>query len=146
MAISSGLYKEVDISSTQILNDLSSGIILLPINTGVTTSYYDIEKVIIEYNHVTTPYTISAATWIVLQLNNSQRVYLSTNQLSSGLNSYMIVNHLNYAIYDTVNQINLSGPSRLLTNLNMATFGGVIPTGGDGTMKVKIWYSILKYG
>jgi hypothetical protein len=124
-------YKVVDVTSSDILNIGTSPIILL---SGDTTIYYDY-KIIIEYTHVTTPYTLfNFSGDLVLRYDATYNIpqLITTTNNSVAITFPTITN----------GRINMSP----IQDVILTTNNGTDPTLGDGTIKVKIWYKRLTFG
>lgn len=131
----------VNISSAQILAMGSTPIELLPAPSVGT--YYDIEKILIEYIYNSIVYTFSAGNncalvfgdvyrQIVLGKSNVNEVIrISDMQLYQQLSGTDIIHYNNYSGTD---------------GLYLSTFLGGNPTNGNGTMKAKIYHKTITFG
>lgn len=150
------LYKEVPISSAQILTIGTIPVELLPqLPQG---QYYDNIKINLEYNHVTTSYTDPNGV-IYIQSENGIGPFsaIINNPVISNSNSTVTVVIANPSTEGTINTVQRntflpSGDILDITNSDLAIFmlGAKTPpfnpSGGDGTMLVKIWYEIRNMG
>jgi hypothetical protein len=127
----------VNISSAQILAMGTSPIELLP--AAGAGKYYDIDKVVIEYTHVSTAYTSN-----YIMLINDGGNPLSYSQFSNS-NSFVELT-LNQTFVDVVEGVGLSQMNTLNQALVLTTYDGVSPTLGDGTMRVKIYHKTITFG
>lgn len=129
----------VNITSAQILAMGSVGIELLPA-PGVN-AYYDVHKMVIEYTHNTTAYTI-ADPFINFGLQLSS---INSNILTQGFNQAYIVSG-SAAYVDGVEEVVWVGNSLLNGSLGIYTWNGTDPTLGDGTMRAIITYTVRTFG
>jgi uncharacterized protein YegL len=127
----------VNISSAQILAMGTTPIELLP--AAGAGKYYDIDKVVIEYTHVSTAYTSN-----YIMLINDGGNPLSYSQFSNS-NSFVELT-LNQTFVDVVEGVGLSQMNTLNQALVLTTYDGVSPTLGDGTMRVKIYHKTITFG
>jgi hypothetical protein len=134
-------YVEVPISSAQILNMNSVPIQLLP--PLPNTQYYKYE-IFFEYTPGSLPYTVSEQ-------------YVLTGGITYPHASYpdnmLGTNKLVFIGGSQQGQIQLSGlANRPAYNLSELTPQGIrlsnknSPTGGDGTILAKIWYTVVDFG
>lgn len=135
-------YKEIELSSLTILSDLSLGAVLM--DAPAPNQYYDFYKLILEYNFGTTPYIITD--YIIVG-----NYFLSTNFLASPTSTAVIIqNPWQSLIWDGAENANVDYgggiPSLLGLGLNIGTYNATNPTGGDGTILVKVWYKIRTIG
>lgn len=135
-------YTEVNISKAQIENMGSIPIELLPAPN--TNEYYDINKIALEYTYGTVPYTL-ANDHITF---NNYSAYIHKTLIIVPFNTAIIASNNSGGLLDTIdtnlalqNQINGIG-----NNVQLTTYNGNNPTGGDGTLKAKIWYKIVTFG
>jgi hypothetical protein len=137
------LYTEtiVDISSAQILNMGTSPIELLP--AAGLNQYYDIDKVVFEYTHITTRYTLgdNNRNMNLFGNNGSYLTDIYSGILRQTANSVSIVEIGNYSS-ETPSS---GGFQRLNDNIQLYISGGN-PTLGDGTLRVKIYHKTLTFG
>lgn len=124
----------VNISSAQILAMGTTPIELLP--AAGANSYYDIDKVILEYTHVTTAYDDSLISYVILR---------NGSQYTSSVNSGFISNASNKGqrlsfIGLEVDYISLN------SNLTLGTDNDLNPTLGNGTIRVKIYHKTITFG
>jgi hypothetical protein len=132
-------YTELEISSANILLLGSQIELVAAPGAGM---YLDVAKVILEYTHVTTAYTLASPDWVTLD-------GAAEGAISKGLittDSTKIASmEINYSI-DSTNEINYSSSLGLNQALNLATWSGGNPTLGDGTMLAKVWYTTRTAG
>lgn len=141
-SVSEWTYAEVNISKSQIENMGSTPIELLPaLNTN---EYYDINKIALEYTYGTVPYTLENDH---LAFNNYS-AYIHKTLIIVPFNTAIIASNNSGGLLDTIdtnlalqNQINGIG-----NNVELTTYNNTNPTGGDGTLKAKIWYKIITFG
>jgi hypothetical protein len=125
----------VNISSAQILAMGTTPVELLPA-PGVG-KYYDIEKVILEYNYNSVGY--SNAPQPMPSMGNFYQE-ISVSFLSSASNDVVIINDFGrdpQGIYERyiINQ-----------KLELGDYNGANPTLGDGTLRVIITYTVRTFG
>jgi hypothetical protein len=135
------LYKEVEISSAEILAMGTTPVELIPAEQD---KVYNINKMIIESNPLTTAYTIASQLFIL----NGNAGALVSNQIITDnlLNKGMaIVNDMNGFVF---NDFNVSEAFFINTPqaVTLTTFTGANPTLGDGSIIVKIWYTVETFG
>lgn len=129
-------YVEVNVTSAQLLNLDTVGASVLPALAN-PNQYYYIDKCIIEYSPGTTPYVATGT----LYLNNAAMIEASANILVLTDKAFVVLKQPiefsaaadNIATYQPLPQ----GAVEL--------FAGTSPTAGDGTLKVKMWYSIQQF-
>lgn len=147
----SGTTEIVNISSAQILAMGTTPIQLLPA-AGVG-KYYDIDKVILEYTHVTTAYTLGTATRIRVSDSNGMMFFdADSAQLSevdnnvSRLTPITVFNNAAGAGGSEITQ----GYFYTNDSLSLSTISdagsGVDVTLGDGTLRVIITYNLRTFG
>jgi len=120
-------YSAITVTSAQTLTLFSSPVELLP--APGANKYYDF-KVYFEYTYNSSPYTSNT---ILLVDNTNKRV--SKEFYIEGSDNIILVSNM-----DT--QSNLSTVnSNLLLSTTVSD-----PTGGDGSLKIKIWYNIVDFG
>ena len=150
------LYKEVPISSAEILTIGTIKIELLPaLSSG---EYYDNVKINLEYNHVTTEYADPNGV-IYIQSSTGASGPFSAFTDSPLTNPYssvcqVTVQPLNNLTIDSTsrnsftfsNDITGTNFSDLVMFMSGAKTPPFNPSAGDGTMLVKIWYEIRTVG
>lgn len=132
----------VNISSAQILAMGSSPVELLP--APGAGKYYDIDKVILEYTHVTTAYS---ATDEYVDFNYGNLPFCSlTSLIGISSNNAQIVNSL----VNNYDSITVGGLVVINTPINQSVIFGTLsgndPTLGDGTLRVKIYHKTITFG
>jgi len=120
-------FVEVDISSSEILNIKTSPVQILP--TPPSGSYYDF-KVFIEYTHGTSPYTLTQPINIIRSSGGNIGGSININGATTNLSS---VGYPTSAV-------------ALDQGINISTSSLSDPTGGDGTIKVKLYYNTITFG
>ena len=156
------LYKEVPISSAQILTIGTIPVELLPqLPEG---QYYDNVKMNLEYKFVTTPYVDGNTALIINSINAAIGDFLANPYFAvtrttpfvattdtaciidgTQINSYTTVSAVNYNARPF--SANIADPQ--FSDLHIwatGSKGAPNPSGGDGTMLVKIWYEIRNMG
>lgn len=135
-------YAEVNISNAEILNMFTSPIQLLP-NLTSTDSYYDIDKIILEYKYGTAPFNIPSGQLLIAgplgPLNpfwiDGALINLASENRIVRLSNFMEADTSSGSIYRTALPIDGSGYTFQAESAN--------PINGiGGTIKVKIWYRI----
>lgn len=139
--VSQLLYKEVDISSTEILNLGGTPIELL---SGLTApEYYTIDKIILEYTEGTTSY--SFGNYISLFYGGSSIANIKKELIDNSENSIVCLS-LSLPTQVTAADTSISPSFFQGTGLFIGTLDSSDPTGGNGTIKAKIWYTIQTFG
>jgi hypothetical protein len=105
--------------------------------------YYDIEKIVFEYNNGTIPYTLADDyIYTVIPLSTVDKQILTSNNNSYAVSSPRINGASNtepYAFtYPVVNTFN--------SKLELTTWYNNNPTDGDGTLRVKIYHKTITFG
>lgn len=133
-------FKRVDVPKSQILNMYTSPIELLPVLDN--EHYYDIERIILEYQHKSVAYSASADLLIGgLGLDGfDSYVWISPTILTQGVNVACVI-HPN--VHEGSASSSYAGNTLGTNNVTFTSFSN--PTGGDGKMVVKIWYSIRTF-
>jgi hypothetical protein len=130
----------VSITSAQILDMHNTAVELLPA-AGINM-YYDIEKVILEYTHVTTAYT-SAET--LLAISSSSLPSISTSILISAYNNVIVINGGSDGI-DLIHEVVVKNSIDFNTAITLSGFNGEEFTLGDGTLRAIITYTVRTFG
>ena len=134
------LYTEVVISSAEILTIASVGKELLPApGAGL---YYDISKIILEFTPGSSAYVYTQE----LDIVSSGLVYKRIDgDLLTGGGTIAIANNIGE---ETVNSGSYANLYPTVDNESVILAGNTItdPTTGDGTMLVKIWYTVRTFG
>lgn len=129
----------VDITSAQILAMGTTPIELLPA-PGVN-KYYDIEKIILEYTHVSTAYTSTETTLIYSGCSVTPVHIDFLTQISNA-----VVESSNGGVLTSVDSTSLSYPYALNQSLTLGTFNASDPTLGNGTLRAIITYTTRTFG
>lgn len=145
---SNTLYKEVEFSAAEILTFNSVGYTLL--DSPGANNYYEIDKIILEYTHVTTAYTIADDNVIIIFDDNGYLGSVNPGFLGS-VNSYAVVDQTTGQVMNTsvtYQGTQLYGMSNSLWTDSAIGIGTATldPIGGDGTLKVIIKYRIRTFG
>lgn len=136
-------YKEVNISSAELINPplfpqtSTNGILLLPITSN---SYYK-WNLVVEFLPGSTPYNIVAASPYIFD-NILSYAQMDTTAISS--NTPLAWQYSSEVTVDTVTTIKPNNESDINYLFFEWPVGGF--TGGNGTMKVKIWYKVVNFG
>jgi len=136
-------YTEVTITSAQILALGATPKTLLAAPGAGT--YYDISRVILEYDYGTTPYVYAKP----LYLAGAHFGIIRDNFITDlTLNKVVIVNaHVGEPIYDDSGTLYPLHDTLLVNQaLTLTTWDGADPTTGDGTILAKIYYKIDTFG
>jgi hypothetical protein len=120
-------YSAVTISSGETLTLFTFPIEILP--APGTNKYYDF-KVYFEYNYNTSAYISNT---IILVDNTNKRV--SKEFYIEGSDNVILVSNM-----DTQQNLTTVN-SNLLLSTTVSD-----PTGGDGSLKIKIWYNVVDFG
>lgn len=133
----SRLYAEYDLSSAQILSLSSNPVELLPALTG--DKYYVVNECILEYTGGTNGYT---------PFNPDDTIYLTgmnflMNSLINSTGSKRFASNSSYN-WSTIPSYTVSNGNGIADNVRITADND--PTGGDGTLKVKLWYTIHNFG
>ena len=138
----------VNISSAQILNMGSVGVELLPApGEGM---YYDVEKIMLEISG-TVNYTVNSDAYLYVYDNIFSASYASdilggyANLDEQKVISKMISSPATISA-DNVPRLSGLTTNRPLTLEYYSDGGPTNPTGGNGTMRVKIYYKIVEFG
>jgi hypothetical protein len=136
-----GTTEVVNISSAQILAMGTTPIELLP--AAGANKYYDIEKVILEYTHVTTAYSSPD---LVIKSNGSLWgfVYSQFVLLAGSESTVTFVNKP--MDYNSTDFITTPYNFPLNTDLTIGTYDNSNPTLGDGTLRAIITYTLRTFG
>jgi hypothetical protein len=144
----------VNISSAQILSMGTTPIELLPA-AGVG-KYYDYYGYI-EYTHVTTPYVVpnsGSGKYNPIYIGGASYFdgsLINNTFLGFGNKSYSYKfrkEDLTYttAIDPTPDKINFNVYGEINESVFLTTWWGLDPTGGDGTLRVKIYHKTITFG
>jgi hypothetical protein len=132
-------YKEVNIGTVEIQNLFSTPIELLP-SLATPGVYYEINKIVLEYNYGAAAFATSGPLYITTP-DPLSKLYVSSTFLGNNNDGFAIIETHKVAIpvsgdiYYTSFTANGTGCSLTAETAN--------PTGGVGsTMKAKIWYKI----
>lgn len=138
------LYTEISVSSAQILSMGSSPVTLL--SAPGANTYYDWYGYV-EYTHNTTDYTISGDMIMVGGENSYGGALINIAMISQTSNKIAKVQHRSSeeTTSTTVEYPN-AWPMELNEGIILAMLNGTDPTGGDGTMLIKLWYKIKTFG
>lgn len=135
----SGTTVEVNISSAQILAMGTTGVELLP--APAMNEYYDVEKIILEYTHVTTAYTL-ADPYINFGMSLPS---IDSYILTGGIDQAFVINNSS-SYSDAIEEVSHVGNSILGQSLGLYTWNGTNPTLGDGTLRAIITYTTRTFG
>lgn len=130
----------IDVSSAQILNLAGSPVPILA--APGANKYYDINKIILEYTYGGSIYS-KEGIWITDEDFN--RVFIGLDDFTS-----YTQNRVSIIGSEIINSLAISLPSSTSFTLNKAiiltsaTFQN--PTGGNGTLRVKIYHKTLTFG
>jgi hypothetical protein len=145
-------YATFSLSPSDILTMGGTAIGLLP-QSG-TNSYYDIQKVILEYTFGTTGYTF-------FDINNEKITILSdtiplfvidcrliSNQDSplSGDRVVLLTNSPVTGATQSGSFVSFFYPINKNSEIKLSTLGGTDPENGDGSLFLKIWYKVNTFG
>lgn len=140
----SGTTATVNITATQILAMGTTPIELLPA-PGVGM-YYDIEKVVLEYTHLTTSYDLEAGNLINVRSSDNWK-YIGLTKIGALQTQNRVTTLiLTGAEIDNTNNFVQGGWRNLNTSIILDTYYGTNPTLGNGTLRVKIYYKTITFG
>jgi len=135
----------VTISSAQILAMGTTPIELLP--APGAGKYYDIEKIVLEYTHVSTSYTLNGKIPCVKDGQNYGTITFNGGMFNEGVNTYAILKG------DFITNVNADPNGKVVNyyniennNLVLTTFDAGEFTLGDGTLRVKIYHKTITFG
>lgn len=135
------LYTEVAVSSAEILTLGSVGKTILP--APGAGKYYDFSEVIIEYKHNSAQYNLSD--YIVLGVD-----HITANLIKFAQDNAIKSTPFSSKTWDAVEgklvEFGYGFTGCVNAQVDMYTYLGTDPTGGDGTMLVKIWYKVRTIG
>lgn len=131
----------VNVTSPQILSTGTNPVELLP-DPGVN-NYYDIENLLVEYTHVTTPYTYGFPLYVYLV--DGDWTILPTTFITQSLSKWTKINAWNTDSYGGGNAAVVRG-TELNKKLTLNTWNNANPTLGDGTLRFIINYKIRTFG
>jgi hypothetical protein len=149
-------YTEVDITPTTTTysdgrTSVASGISAMgstPIELLAAPgadNYYEVDKVRLEYTHVTTGYTYTDE--IVLQINSNAKFI---KQILGTTNRWLVISDLNgtegVVSAPVGADIIPSYGEQLNKGLYLNTYNGTNPTLGDGTLRAIITYRVRTFG
>lgn len=133
----------INISSYQILNMGTSPIELLP-QPGVN-KYYDIEKIILEYTHNTTPYTYTLP--IYVYIIGGDWALLPQLFITQPTSKWVKLTSWNTDTYNSGGSFSaVVRGSGLNQSVTLNTWNNTNPTLGDGTLRVIITFTIRIFG
>lgn len=137
-------YTEVDISALEISNLGTSPKILLPV-PALPNTYYDVQKAIVEYTFVTSNYSMTLGDRGYISNGTQFATFDVDVMLSSPVSNVYIFNGLHGGLVN-VGAGELSGyPTALQESLTFGISNNPLAP-GDGTIKVKLWYTIRTFG
>lgn len=110
---------------------------LLP--TAGVGKYYEIEKVILEYTHVTTPYTDG-----VIAVSGQNGEDWKIEFLGNASNSVVILP--SFAVKYDVSDYSYRRISEFFLNQNVQLFAYGTPTLGDGILRIIVTYTLRTFG
>jgi hypothetical protein len=132
---------EITLLDTDILNLGNSPIELLAA-PGIGT-YYVFESIIFEFTYGTSAYTLNEPLYIY---NGGAQFQLADSIITLQVDNVIVVeSFVSDTFVDTDTYIYYL-PKTLNEPLTIGTWNGTNPTGGDGTLKVKMKYKIKTFG
>ena len=132
----------VNISSAQILNSQATPIDLLPVPGA--GKYYDIERIILEYTHGTTGYTLSGG--FLIKDDGGYFNKELYNFTGEGANTVVLLTNWQDAWATGASATAWQYGYQLLNSGYQFTTTGGTPTLGDGTLRVIITYTTRTFG
>jgi hypothetical protein len=137
----------VNLSSVQLLSLGTSPVELLPA-PGVD-KYYDIDKIVVEFKHGTTPYTLNGVTLLSFQESGGSKYPTpNSNGDNKGFDAYYLSDD---SEGDKISCSLSMSSSFIPVNKNMVirsedNIGNTIDmSDGDGTMRITIYYKVLTF-
>lgn len=106
--------------------------------------YYEIDKIILEYTHVTTNYTLGTISYLTGLVGGEYIYEISSGILANGANKYGKM--LELGSPDSVESLNYNNFLSLNSNLELTTYDNTNPTLGDGTLRVIVTYTLRTFG
>ena len=137
------LYLEVDITSAQILAIGTSPIEPLP--AAGANQYYDVDKLILEHT-LSIDENLYSNSELSIISNGSVIAQTNVSFLGADENTVAIVPVTLLQNNATDGIVEVGGLGIINRNLRLGTPDDTNPTGGDGTLKVKIWYTVRTFG
>lgn len=134
-------YAEVSISSAEILTLGDSPISLLP--TLGAQEYYD-AKLIFEYTDVGVDYVL--ADKLVLRINGTSNCLIPASFITSGGNKLVSITDPYIFLPNEADGTVERVPVQPGSGMDFQTLEGNNPTTGNGTILVKIWYTVRTFG
>jgi hypothetical protein len=131
--IGTPMYVEVEVSSEEFLNLDSTPKQLIDTSSLNSNQYITFTKFIIEYYHNTTQYAFGLGGDIRAVFGSSSVYSISATQLSSTNDLYVEPSKLAFSI-----AVPITDDFELISTRSVSN--------GDGTLKVKIWYTIETFG
>jgi len=125
----------VNISSAQILAMGTTPIELLPV--AGANAYYDIDKIVLEYNYNTTAYA-----------NAPQPMPSMGNFYAEIVVDFLTSTNNDVVIINDFGRTPTGSYERYIINqsLTLGDYNSANPTLGDGTLRVKMYYKIITFG
>lgn len=142
LGISTYKTEVINISSAQILGSQTTPIDLLP--AAGEGKYYDIERIILEYTHVTTPYTLTGG--FLIKDNGGYFNKELYNFSSEGANTVVLLTNWMDAWATGASATTWQYGYQVLNSGFQFTTTGGTPTLGDGTLRVIITYKTRTFG
>lgn len=135
-------YAEVAMTSTDILAMGTSPFELL--EAPGAGKYYDVESVVLEFTAGSVQYDFGD--YLALQLFNRKMITSEVITAPPGKLTLSIVKDIDNASITEYLPITINQNQEANTPLLLGTHDESDPINGDGTMLVKIWYSIRTFG
>ena len=133
----------VELTAAQILALGTSAVNILP-GSG-EGEYYDIDKIILEYTHVSDAYTV-VPDQLLIEYNNNTFCYIDTTFLTIAGNATHIFRP---SADQSGGGLNYYAPMSGFDNNTVSIKGfafGTDPEGGDGTIRLKIYHKTITFG
>jgi hypothetical protein len=127
-----------------ILDMGTTPIELLPA-AGVN-AYYDIDKVVLEYTHITTPYSLSSDLINVRHLSNYSFGSAFSPNLIVNTSDRVAIGKMDAFSDDVNNGFSMCGVQLLNESIVLDTYNNTNPTLGNGTLRVKIYHKTITFG
>ena len=104
--------------------------------------YYDIDKIVLEYTYNTIVYSVGALKFHI-SISTAQLAVINRNLITDTFNKVSIVEPTKPIFTDGYN---LHQTTALNQSLTISTDTGQDFINGNGTMEVKMWYTIRSFG
>lgn len=132
-----------NIDSGSILNMGSTPIELLP--APGANKYYDIEKVILEYTHVSTAYTLVGDYHYLEGLTGAAKA-VHTPIITGAVNSFIKLDLVDSDTFVDGGVYRYQMAGQINAGIFLSSWNNIDPTDGDGTLRAIITYTTRTFG